>query len=176
MIKQRLQTAHSRQKSYADQRRKALEFEVGDHVFLKVSPSKGIVRFGQRGKLNPRYIGPFEVLQRIGKVAYRLALPPALSDVHDVFHVSLLKRYVPDPSHVIDYVPLEVQPDLSYVERPVQILDRQEKELRNKKIPMVKVLWKDHSSEEATWELESEMRAKFPTLFGKYLVDLFHLH
>ena len=94
--------AQSRQKSYADVRRRPLEFEVGDHVFLKVMPKRGVVRFGKRGKLSPRFIGPFEILKRIGVVAYRLALPPNMSSVHEVFHVSMLWKYTPDPSHVVD--------------------------------------------------------------------------
>src|SRR5262249_28358717 len=130
MIRKRLLAAQSRQKSYADQRRKDLAFEVGDHVFLKVSPTKGVVRFGQRDKLNPRYIGPFEILERIGAVAYRLALPPSLDGVHDVFHVSMLKKYLVDPSHVIDHPPVVIQSDLSYEEHPIRILDQKTQELR----------------------------------------------
>ncbi|KAL0543735.1 hypothetical protein IC582_018839 [Cucumis melo] len=105
-IRSRMHTAQSRQKSYADVRRKDLEFEVGDKVFLKVAPMKGVLRFERRGKLSPCFVGPFEILERIGPVAYRLALPPSLSTVHDVFHVSMLRKYVPDPSHVVDYEPL----------------------------------------------------------------------
>ncbi|KAL0549679.1 hypothetical protein IC582_014166 [Cucumis melo] len=107
-IRSRMHTAQSRQKSYADVRRKDLEFEIGDKVFLKVAPMKGVLRFERRGKLSPRFVGPFEILERIGPVAYRLALPPSLSTVHDVFHVSMLRKYVPDPSHVVDYEPLEI--------------------------------------------------------------------
>ena len=94
--------AQSRQKSYADRWRRPLEFEVGDHVFLKVMPKKRVVRFGKRGKLASRYIGPFEVLERVDTVAYQLALPPSLSGVHEVFHVSMLRKYTPDPTHVVD--------------------------------------------------------------------------
>ena len=102
LIRQRLLTAHSRQKSYADVRHRPLEFEVGDHVFLKVMPKRGVVRFDKRGKLSQRFIGPFEILERIGTVEYRLALPPSMSGVHEVFHVSMLRRYTPDPAHVVD--------------------------------------------------------------------------
>ncbi|XP_042467225.1 uncharacterized protein LOC122050384 [Zingiber officinale] len=151
-----------RQKSYADRRRRPLEFSVGDHVFLRVSPTKGVKRFGLRGKLAPRYIGPFEILERIGAVAYRLALPPSLSGVHDVFHVSMLRRYVPDPTHVLADIPVPVQPDITYEEVPVQILDRKERQLRNKTIRLVKVGWQHHSDEEATWELEDTIRARYP--------------
>ncbi|GKV48019.1 hypothetical protein SLEP1_g54860 [Rubroshorea leprosula] len=119
LIQQRLKVAQDRQKSYADNRRRPLEFEVGDRVFLKVSPTKGVYRFGLKGKLSLRYIGPFEILERVGEVAYRIALPPELSNVHNVFHVSVLRKYEPDPSHVINYEPLELKEDLNYTEQPV---------------------------------------------------------
>ncbi|KAL0534284.1 hypothetical protein IC582_028573 [Cucumis melo] len=143
-IRSRMHTAQSRQKSYADVRRKDLEFEVGDKVFLKVAPMRGVLHFERRGKLSPRFVGPFEILERIGPVAYRLALPPSLSTVHYVFHVSMLRKYVPDPSHVVDYEPLEIDENLSYVEQPVEVLAREVKTLRNKQIPLVKVLWRNH--------------------------------
>ncbi|KAL5538397.1 hypothetical protein UlMin_045742 [Ulmus minor] len=101
-----METAQSRQKSYADKRRRPLEFQVGDSVFLKVAPMKGVMRFGKKGKLSLRFIGPFEILERIGKVAYKLALPPELSSVHNVFHVSMLKKYVSDSSHVLEHEPI----------------------------------------------------------------------
>ncbi|KAL0548854.1 hypothetical protein IC582_013330 [Cucumis melo] len=164
-IRSRMHTAQSRQKSYADVRRKDLEFEIGDKVFLKVAPMKGVLRFERRGKLSPRFVGPFEVLERIGPVAYRLALPPSLSTVHNVFHVSMLRKYVPDPSHVVDYEPLEIDKNLSYVEQPVEVLAREVKTLRNKEIPLVKVLWRNHRVEEATWEREDDMRSRYPELF-----------
>ena len=164
-IKQRLDVAFSRQKSYADKRRRPLEFQVGDAVFIKIAPLKGVMRFGKKGKLSPRYTGPFEIIERVGKVAYRLALPPELASMHDVFHVSMLKKYIHDPSHVLHQEPVEVNTDLTYEEKPVQILDREEKVLRNRTIPMVKVLWRNHKVEEATWEIESEMRKNYPALF-----------
>ena len=140
-------------------------FEVGDHVFLKISPGRGLMRFGKSGKLSPRFIGPFEILERIGEAAYRLALPPQLSGVHDVFHVSMLRKYEPDPSHVLDWTDLEVDEDASYEERPVRVLDRRDQVLRGKTIPLVKVLWKHHGVEEATWERELEVREKYPDIF-----------
>ncbi|KAA0041710.1 putative retroelement [Cucumis melo var. makuwa] len=155
----------SRQKSYADVRRKDLEFDVGDKVFLKVAPMKGVLRFERRGKLNPRFVGSFQILKRIGPVAYHLALPPSLSAVHDVFHVSMLRKYVPDPSHVVDYKPLEIDENLSYTEPPVEVFARKVKMLRNRDIPLVKVLWRNHRFEEATWEREYDMRARYPELF-----------
>ncbi|KAL0536708.1 hypothetical protein IC582_025668 [Cucumis melo] len=158
-IRSRMHTAQSRQKSYADVRRKDLEFEVGDKVFLKVAPMRGVLRFARRGKLSPRFVGPFEILERIG--------PPSLSTVHDVFHVSMLRKYVSDPSHVVDYEPLEIDENLSYVEQPVEVLTREVKTLRNKQIPLVKVLWRNHRVEEATWEREDDMRSRYPELFEK---------
>ncbi|XP_038985472.1 uncharacterized protein LOC120111701 [Phoenix dactylifera] len=165
MIRERLRTAQSRQKSYADNRRRELEFQIGDHVFLRVSPTKGVMRFGVRGKLSPRYVGPFEILDKVGEVAYRLALPPALSSVHNIFHVSMLKKYVPDPSHVVAYEPLHLQEDLTYEEFPVRIVDRKDQVLRHRTIPFVKVQWNNHTEREATWELEEEMKVKYPQLF-----------
>ena len=108
LIKQRLDVAFSRHKSYADKHQRPLKFQVGDFVFLKIAPMKGIMRFGKKGKLSPRYIGPFEILERIGKVAYKLALPSELVSVHNVFYVSMLKKYIPDPSHVLSQEPIEV--------------------------------------------------------------------
>ena len=119
LIRQRLLTAQSRQKSYADVRRRPLEFEVGDHVFLKVMPKRGVVRFGKRGKLTPRFNGPFEILERVGTLAYRLALPPNMSGVHEVFHVSMLRRYTPNPAHVVDWGEIEVDKDATFEEGPV---------------------------------------------------------
>jgi hypothetical protein len=143
-----------------------MDFKEGEQVLLKVSPWKGLVRFGKKGKLSPRYVGPFEVLKQVGKVAYELALPPHMQHVHNVFHVSMLKRYRPDSNHVIEYEPIEVQPDLSYIERPIEILDRKEKVLRNRTVPIVRVLWRNPRVEESTWELESEMKEKYPQLFS----------
>ncbi|KAL4035172.1 hypothetical protein IC575_003852 [Cucumis melo] len=152
-------------KSYADVRRKDLEFEVGDMVFLKVAPMKGVLRFEKKGKLSPRFVGPFEILERVGPVAYRLALPPSLSAVHDVFHVSMLRRYVADPTHIVDFEPLQVSENLSYEEQPVEILAREIKKLRSRDIPLVKVLWQNHGVEEATWEREEDMKTQYPELF-----------
>ncbi|XP_065854728.1 uncharacterized protein [Euphorbia lathyris] len=166
IIRERLLTAQSRQKSYVDPRRKNVEFQIGDHVFLKVSPMKGIMRFGKKGKLSPRYVGPFEILERIGAVAYRLALPPDFSKVHPVFHISMLRKYIHDASHVLQPQTIQVRDDLTYEEQPIGILDNQVRKLRSKEIPLVKVLWQNHSSSEATWETESEMRVRYPHLFN----------
>ncbi|XP_072080971.1 uncharacterized protein [Arachis hypogaea] len=163
--KRTLLATQSRQKAYVDNRRRNLEFSVGDQVFLRVSPMKGVMKFGKRGKLNPHYIGPFEILDRIGAVAYRLALPPELSMIHLVFHVSMLRKYLPDPSHVLAPQAIEIKEDLSFEEEPVARVDRQVKKLRSKEIASVKVVWKNHSVEEATWEVEDAMRDKYLYLF-----------
>ena len=134
-------------------------------VFLKLSPWKGVVRFGKRWKLSPRYIEPFEIVERIGPMAYRLDLSEKLSQVHNVFHISMLRKYIYDPSHVLETPEIELRDDLSYEEQPVQILGREEKELRNKTISLVKVLWRNHLVEEATWEREDQMRSQYPHLF-----------
>ncbi|WRX23577.1 Reverse transcriptase domain - like 10 [Theobroma cacao] len=165
VIRERLKVAQDRQKSYADKRRKDLEFEIDDKVFLKVSPWKGVIRFAKRGKLNPRYIGPFRIIERIGPVAFRLELPPELDRIHNVFHVSMLKKYVPDPSHVLEEPPIELHDDLKFEVQPVSILDRKDRVLRNKSISMVKVLWKNARMEEMTWEVEHQMRNQYPHLF-----------
>ncbi|XP_004297864.1 PREDICTED: uncharacterized protein LOC101310312 [Fragaria vesca subsp. vesca] len=156
-FRDRLKAAQSRQKSYADNRRRDLEFQVGDWVFLKLSPWKGVIRFGKRGKLSPSYIGPYEITERVGPVAYRLRLSPELSKIHDVFHVSMLRKYVADPSHILQEQPISLKKDLTY-EEPVQILDQKEKVLRNKTVRLVKVLSRSHQVEEATWEPEDQMR------------------
>jgi len=161
-IKEKLRTAQDRQKSYTDARRRPLEFKVGDHVFLKVSPLKGSVRFGQKGKLTLRFIGPFEVLP----VAYRLTLPPTLQGIHDVFHVSNLRQYMPDPDYVIPYEPLQLKENFIYVEELVKIIDRMDRALRNRTIPYVKVLWKLHKTTDATWEPEHIIYQKYPELFS----------
>nr|CAD1831713.1 unnamed protein product [Ananas comosus var. bracteatus] len=129
-------------------------------------PTKGVKRFGIRGKLSPRFIGPYEVLERIGPVAYRLALSPNLSGVHNVFHVSTLRKYVFDPTHILESTPVDLQEDLSFEEHPVRILAREVKRLRNREIPYVKILWSNHEEREATWELESAMQERYPYLFS----------
>ena len=135
-------------------------------VFLRISPWKGVLRFGKRGKLSPRYIGPYRIVERIGEVAYRLELPSDLDRIHDVFHVSMLRQYIPDPSHVLTEQPEEIQENLTYEEEPLQILNRREQVLRYKTIPLVKVLWRSHIIEEATWEPEAQMRHQYPHLFS----------
>ena len=144
-----------------------MKYDVGEKVFLKVSPWRGIIRFRRQGKLSPRYISPYEILERVGPLAYRLALPQELSRIHDVFHVSMLRRYRSDPSHVVQESEIQLTEDLNYKEEPVEILDRQIKKLRNKEIPIVKVKRSRHSTKEATWEVEKDMRVQDPYLFSK---------
>nr|GEV45916.1 putative nucleotidyltransferase, ribonuclease H [Tanacetum cinerariifolium] len=163
VAKEKLKEARTRQKSYADKHRKSLEFQPGDRVFLKVSPALGVRRFGIKGKLSPRFIGPFEILDRVGEVSYRLALPPQLSHVHNVFHVSLLRGYKYHPLRVISYPLDQIRADLSYVEEPEAILDRQDRVMRKKTIPFVKILWRNHPEREATWETEESIQTSYPT-------------
>ena len=165
-IKKRLVAAQDRQRKYADLGRRDMSFDIGEKVLLKVSPWKGVVRFGKRNKLSPRFIGPFEILKKVGSVSYQLALPPDLQHIHDVFHVSLLKAYKTDSRHILNYEPINVQPDLTYEERPVRIVDTKLQELRSKEVKLVKVIWKNRNVEEATWELEDEMRKNHPSLFN----------
>ena len=162
IIQQRLKASCDRQRSYANLKRKDIEYEVGDKVFLKVSPWKKILRFGRKGKLSPRFIGPYEILERVGPVAYRLTLPPELAKLHDVFHVSMLRRYRSDPSHILLVQDIQVQEDFTFNEEPKAILDREIRALRNKQVPLVKVLWQHQRMEEATWEPESTMRVQYP--------------
>lgn len=163
-IRERLKAAQSRQKSYADAKRRELDFEVGDKVFIRVSPMRGVMRFGVKGKLAPRFIGPFEVLKKIGEVAYRLQLPEKLSGVHNVFHASMLKPYVHDPSHVLNFKELEVRDDETLVCKPLKIVDTLTKQTRRGTYNMVKVQWSENEKD-VTWELEKKMRDEQPHLF-----------
>ncbi|GJV85511.1 putative reverse transcriptase domain-containing protein [Tanacetum coccineum] len=161
LIKEKLKAARDRQKSYADNRRKPLEFEVGDRVMLKVSPWKGVIRFGKKGKLAPRYVGPFEILERVGPVAYRLRLPEELSGVHDTFHVSNLKKCLADASLHVPLDEIKVDKTLRFVEEPVEIMDREIKSLKRSRISLVKVRWNSKRGPEFTWEREDYMKSKF---------------
>ncbi|KAJ0833047.1 putative nucleotidyltransferase, Ribonuclease H [Helianthus annuus] len=164
-IRQRMAAARDRQKSYADKRKRPLEFQVGDRVLLKVSPWKGVVRFGKRGKLNPRYVGPFEITEKIGKVAYRLNLPAELSAVHNVFHVSNLKKCLSDETLVIPFKELTIDEQLHFTEEPIEIADREIKTLKRSQIPLVRVRWNSRRGPEFTWEREDQMKSKYPQLF-----------
>ncbi|GJY44357.1 putative reverse transcriptase domain-containing protein [Tanacetum coccineum] len=166
-IKQRMQAARDRQKSYADLKRKPMEFQVGDKVMLKVSPWKGVVRFGKRGKLNPRYVGPFKVIERVGEVAYKLELPEELSRVHNTFHVSNLKKCHADEPLAVPLDGLNLDDKLHFVEEPVEIVGREVKRLKQSRIPLIKVRWNSKRGPEFTWEREDQFKKKYPHLFTK---------
>jgi hypothetical protein len=162
VIQANLKTAQSRQKDYADKRRKPLQFQVRDFVYLRVSPTKGVQHFGIKGKLAPRYVRPFEILKVCGPVAYKIHLPPQWAAIHDVFHISQLKKCIKVPTEIVETSAIEIEPDLSYTEQPIQILDTKERVTRRKKIKMYKILWDHHIEEEATWETESYLQQNFP--------------
>ncbi|GKA62792.1 hypothetical protein Tco_0762311 [Tanacetum coccineum] len=148
--------ARDRQKSYADLKRKPMEFQVGDRVMLKVSPWKGVVRFGKWGKLNPRYVGPFKVLAKVGAVAYKLELPQELSRVHNTFHVSNLKKCYADEPLAVPLDGLHIDDKLHFIEEPVEIMDREVKRLKQSRIPIIKVRWNSRRGLEFTWEREDQ--------------------
>ena len=166
-IRNRMAAARDRQKSYADKRRKPLEFQANDQVLLKVSPWKGVVRFGKRNKLNPRYVGPYRITERIGPVAYRLELPAELGGVHDVFHVSNLKKCLSNKTQAVPLEELQVDEQLRFIEEPVEVLDWETKTLKQSKIPIVKVRWNSKRGPEFTWEREDQMMKKYPHLFWR---------
>ncbi|XP_074292515.1 uncharacterized protein LOC141619398 [Silene latifolia] len=165
VIRKKMKAAQDCQKSYADLRRSKIEFNVGDKVLLRVLSMKGVMRFGKRGKLSQKYVGPYDILDRVEEVAYRLALPPSLARVHNVFHVSQLRKYVSDPSHVLEIENIELDDQLTYEELPKEILDTKVRKTRNSEVSLVKVLWSNHDVEEATWETEASMRERYSHLF-----------
>nr|GFA08511.1 reverse transcriptase domain-containing protein [Tanacetum cinerariifolium]GFA08531.1 reverse transcriptase domain-containing protein [Tanacetum cinerariifolium] len=165
-IRQRLQATRDRQRSYANVRRKPLEFQIRDRVTLKVSPQKCIIRFGKRGKLNPWYIGPFKIVERIGPVVYKLDLPEELSNIHSTFHVSNVKKCLSDESLIIPMKELRHDDKLNFVEEPMEIMDRKVKQLKQSCIPIVKVRWNFKRGPTFTWEREDQIRAKYPYLFS----------
>ncbi|GJR02830.1 hypothetical protein Tco_0525814 [Tanacetum coccineum] len=162
LVKENPKAARDRQKSYVDYRRKSLEFEVGDRVLLRVSSWKDVVHFGKNDKLAPRYVGPFEILERIDPVAYRLRLPEELSGVHDTFHVSNLKKCLADASLHVPLNEIKVDKTLRFIEEPIEILDREIKSLKRSKISLVKVRWNSKCGPEFTWEREDYMKSKYP--------------
>jgi hypothetical protein len=165
LIKDRMKAAQDRQKSYADKRRRPIEFKVGDKVLLKVSPWKGVIRYQKRGKLSLWFVGPFKIVTRVGEVTYRLELPKELSSINPTFHVSHLRKCLADEDAHVPLREIEVDYKLNYVEELVVILDRKQNRLRNKIIQLVKVQWKHPKGYEATWEAEEEMKASYPRLF-----------
>jgi len=166
MIQEKMKASQSRQKSYHDKRRKDLEFQEGDHVFLRVTSVTGVGRALKSKKLTPRFIGPYQISERDGTVAYRVGLPPHLSNLHDLFHVSQLRKYVPDPSHVIQRDDVQVKDNHMVETLPVRIEGREVKHLRGKEIPLVKVVWEGATGESLTWELESKMLESYLELFA----------
>jgi hypothetical protein len=162
MIRENLKVAQSWQKIYADKRRKDLSIKIGDFIYLKVSPMRGTQRFKVKGKLAPRYVGPFKIISRKGEVAYQLELPPQLLDVHNVFHVSRLKKclWVPDEQLLMEE--LDLGGDMIYSERPIKILDTVEHVTHSKVIKMCNFKWSHHTEDEATWEHEEELRSDYP--------------
>ncbi|GKB04959.1 reverse transcriptase domain-containing protein [Tanacetum coccineum] len=168
-IKDRLKAARDRQKSYADKRKKPLEFSVGDYVLLKVSPWKGVVRFGKKGKLSPRFVGPFEIIKKVGPMAYRLDLSDELNGVHDTFHVSNLKKCLADPTLQVPLDEIRVDAKLNFIEEPVEILGREFKKLKRSRIAIVKVRWNSKRGPKFTWEREDQMKLKYPHLFSDIL-------
>nr|GEY97114.1 putative reverse transcriptase domain-containing protein [Tanacetum cinerariifolium] len=164
LIKERLKAARDHQKSYVDNRRKQLEFEVGDQVSLKVLPWKGVVHFGNKGKLAPRYVGPFDIIERIGPVAYRLSFPQELRSVHDTFHVSNLKKCLTNANLHVPLEEIKVCKTLHFAEEPVEIMGRKVK-LKHSRIPIVLVRWTSKRGPEFTWKREYFIKAKYPKLF-----------
>nr|GEU73938.1 putative reverse transcriptase domain-containing protein [Tanacetum cinerariifolium] len=164
-IKNHLLTAHSRLKSYADVRHRPLEFNVGDKVMLKVSPWKGVIRFGKCGKLSLRYIGPFKVLERVSPVAYKLEQPRELQGIHNTFHVLILKKCLSDESLIILLDEVKLDEKLYFIAEPVEIMDCEVKKLKESCIPIVKVRWNSRRGPEYTWEREDEMKSKYPHIF-----------
>ncbi|GKD38666.1 putative reverse transcriptase domain-containing protein [Tanacetum coccineum] len=162
----RIQAARDRQKSYTDKRRNPLEFEIGDKVMLKVSPWKGVIRFGKRGKLNPCYIRPFKILAKVGKVAYRLELTEKLSRVYSTFYISNLKKCFSDEPLAIPLDEIQIDDKLNFIEEPVKIIDREVKRLNKSRIPIVKVHWNSRRGPEFTWKREDQMKKKYPHLFA----------
>ncbi|GJR35878.1 putative reverse transcriptase domain-containing protein [Tanacetum coccineum] len=172
LIKENLKAARDRQKSYVDCGRKPLEFKVGDRVLLKVMPWKGVVHFGKKGKLASRYVRPFEILERIGLVAYRLRLPEELNSVRDTFHVSNLKKCLADANLHVPLNEIKIDKTLRFVEEPVEIMDREVKSLKRRRIPLVKVCWNSKRGPEFTWEHKDYMKSKYPQLFVDRAVEL----
>ncbi|KAK1441182.1 hypothetical protein QVD17_07022 [Tagetes erecta] len=166
LVQARLKAAQDRQKSYMDKRRRPIEFQVGDFVMLKVSSWKGVIRFRKRGKLSPRFIGPFKIIARVGQVAYRLELPDELSGIHNTFHVSYLRKCLTDETAYVPLDEIEIDSKLNYVARPITILDHKVKNLINKDVVQVKVKWEHRKGSDTTWESEEEMMKYYPYLYG----------
>jgi hypothetical protein len=163
-VQDNLKAAKSRQESYANKRRQPLEFKVGNYVYLRVLPMKGVKRFGVNGKLAPRYIGSFPILEKCKTMAYKLDLPLSLARVHDIFHMSQLKQCLKAPTDVVFPEVTLLKADLSYPEHPIKVLDQKDRVTRRKIIKFFKIQWRNHSKEEATWESEDFLHSQHPDL------------
>ena len=167
-LKEKMKEAHDCQKSYADKRRKHLEFEVDDLVYLKMITFKGRTRVAERRKLDPRYLGPFRIMERVGAVAYKLNLPSAMDEFHNVFHVSQLRKCLTDQDIVLHEIPKDMGKNLTLETRPVQVVDRTEKVTRTKAVPMIKVVWEFNGKDVITWETEAKMEAEYPEMASSF--------
>jgi hypothetical protein len=167
-IQQNMKVAQDRQKSYADKRRKPIEFEVGDQVYLKVSPMKGVKCFGVKRKLAPRYVGPYQILEKKGEVAYKLQLPPEMGTIFPVFHVSQLKKCLRVPEEKVEIRGIKLKSDLSYKEEPTRVLDIMERVTRNRVVKLFKVVWSNHNERDATWEREDYLQTAYPHFYANW--------
>ncbi|XP_028102227.1 uncharacterized protein LOC114301477 [Camellia sinensis] len=165
LIQQHLKTSQSCQKSYVDVWKRDREYEVGDYVFIKVTLMKGQTQFRVKGKLASMYVGPYEIIDKINLVTYQVTLPPVMEQVHNVFHISMLRDYLRDPHHIIEPTHVLLEDDYMYEEWPIQIVNRRIKRLRSKKIPLVKVDWQNYGGTYAAWETEEDMMKRYPDLF-----------
>jgi len=170
IIQKHMEAAQARQKIYADRRRKPLEFKVGDFVYLKVSPMKGVNRFGVKRKLAPRYVGPYQIIEKSGKVAYKVQLPPELGSIFPIFHVSQLKKCLRVLEEQVETRGLKLQSDLSYEEKPVQVLDVKERVTRGRVIKLFRVFWNRQSERDATREREDYLKVTYPSFYEKWYV------
>ena len=169
LVKEKMKEAQDRQKSYADKRRKHLEFEVGDLIYLKMITFKGRARVSGRRKLDPRFLGPFRILERVGAVAYKLDLPSEMDAYHNVFHVSQLRKCLTDQDIVLPEIPKDLGKNLTLETRPVRIIDRMEKAMRKKTVPMLKIVWEFNGKDIITWETEARMKAEYPEWYSQYV-------
>ncbi|XP_019431322.1 PREDICTED: uncharacterized protein LOC109338516 [Lupinus angustifolius] len=165
MIRENMKTARSRQKSYYGKRRNPLSFEEGEHVFMRVVPTTSIGRLLKARKLTPKFIRPYQILKKVGLVAYQIALPPLLSNLHNVFHVSQLRKYISEPSHIIEPDSIQLKDNLTFETFPARIGDQSIKTLRGKEIALVTVIWSQANGEDAPWEVEDAMKESYPHLF-----------
>jgi hypothetical protein len=172
IIRKNMEAAQARQKRYTDKKRRPLNFEIGEYVYLKVSPMKKVQRFGVKRKLAPRFVGPFRIIAKKGPVAYQLQLPREMRAIFSVFHVSQLKQCLKVPEERVAIDDIEIEPDLTYEVHPVQILDTKERATRNHVVKLYKILWSDHGEKDATWEAEDYLTKNYPSFFRNWLVHL----